>query len=318
MSKNTTTTVGFPEDGDEARVQNLSGAPGEGYQALRPGSHLGEHRPPRPGRKDQLEIDAESGEALGTYTAQALAHAVHRADQEHFARQKDTSPAAYLGHVFGLRGRTYWVRLPWNVSGTWRPRQVRAPQREVAHVDGDRRCIQCGRPLEGRRSDAVFCRQRCKRRYYRRMASSNYQEPPPAGTAWPSGDRADERWRQQYERHEEATRPLSREERAALDWQRRNRGVLHPLLAARWVEAECARVRREAAEYAARQPLKVEDPRDRSSLGSLSRHARESRRLNRPADPHLSILRPGPSSGHGPWDDDGNQCIDAPWSRGRW
>lgn len=52
----------------------------------------------------QVVVDAETGRRLDSYMAQGLAHAAHRADQEHFDRQRDTSPAAYLRHVLGQAG----------------------------------------------------------------------------------------------------------------------------------------------------------------------------------------------------------------------
>ena len=165
--------------------------------------------------------------------------------------------------------------------------------------------------MENRRSDAVFCRQRCRRRYYRRGQSSNYTAP----TAWPFPDRADKRFRDQYESEQVRSQPLTPEERSAVAWQRRNPGPLHPLLQQRLIGHELERQAREAAERSQHEPLKVEDRLDPSSHGSLARRARYDRARNRPQDPHVSILRPGPGrSGPHTWDDE-PQCFDAPVGR---
>ncbi len=181
-------------------------------------------------------------------------------------------------------------------------------------MDDGRQCLQCGRPLENRRSDAIFCRQRCRRRYYRRGQSgrtSNCADP----AAWPFPDRADERFRDQLEQHVARSQPLTPEERSAIAWQRRNPGPLHPLLAQRLIDHERERQAREAEARSQHQPLKVEDRLDPSSHGSLARRARYDRARNRPQDPHVSVLRPGPGrSGPQPFDDE-PQCFDAPVGR---
>ncbi len=181
-------------------------------------------------------------------------------------------------------------------------------------MDDDRSCLQCGGPMEHRRSDAVFCRQRCRRRYYRRGQSgrsSNYADP----AAWPFPDRADERFREQLTAEAVRSQPLTPEEKAAIAWQRRNPGPLHALLAQRLIDHELERQAREAAERSQHEPIKVEVPSDPSSHGSLARRARYDRARNRPADPHVSVLRPGPGrSGPPPFDDE-PQCFDAPVGR---
>lgn len=178
-------------------------------------------------------------------------------------------------------------------------------------MSDERRCLQCGGELTGRRSDAVFCRQRCRKRYGRRSQSSKYIEPPSAGTAGAPEDRADERWHQQLSRHEEAAAPLSPEDHELLARQRRNPGVLLPELRDKQLDQAAEQQRREQAERASHsRPIKPETPLDPFSLGSVARRARESRRINKPADPHLRILRPGPSRSGPPGWDDLPECID--------
>jgi len=165
--------------------------------------------------------------------------------------------------------------------------------------------------MEHRRSDAVFCRQRCRRRYYRSRQSSNYI----AGTGWPFPDRAEERFREQYESERVRSQPLTDQERELLAHQRRNPGVLLPELQQMLLDRATEQQRREAAERSQHQPIKVEERLDPSSHGSLARRARYDRARNRPADPHVSVLRPGPGrSGPHPWDDE-PQCFDAPVGR---
>jgi hypothetical protein len=102
MTTKTNTAVGFPDDGDETQVQNVSGTPGF--------TPPGFPSPPRgiddlvpPGRRRQVQITAQSGEALDARTAGALrAHAARQADQQHYDWQRDIRPAAYLDHVFGV------------------------------------------------------------------------------------------------------------------------------------------------------------------------------------------------------------------------
>src|SRR5512135_2521427 len=94
-----------------------------------------------------------------------------------------------------------------------------------SQVDDARRCMQCGQSLADLRSDAIFCRQRCKRRYYRRRDTSNYTqyEPPPAGNSL-AQDRADREWRRQLAATAIRAEPLTDEEHQALALQRRNPG----------------------------------------------------------------------------------------------
>ena len=56
---------------------------------------------PRP----QVEVDAQSSRLQDSYTAQLLVHAAHREQAEHYDRQRDMSPGAYLAHVIGPRAR---------------------------------------------------------------------------------------------------------------------------------------------------------------------------------------------------------------------
>ncbi len=141
-------------------------------------------------------------------------------------------------------------------------------------MDDDRSCLQCGGPMEHRRSDAIFCRQRCRRRYYRRRQSSNYIDP----TAWPFPDPADERFREQFESERVRSQPLTDQERELLAHQRRNPGVLLPELQQMLLDRATEQQRREAAERSQHQPIKVEDRLDPSSHGSLARRAATTER----------------------------------------
>jgi hypothetical protein len=94
--------IGDPRYG-MAALTNVSGTPGEDPGPSLP--HTGQQATPPPGHKENVQIDAESGARLASYAAQNLEHAAHRAQQEHFARQRDTSPGAYIRHVFGLPNR---------------------------------------------------------------------------------------------------------------------------------------------------------------------------------------------------------------------
>ena len=184
-------------------------------------------------------------------------------------------------------------------------------------MDDGRQCLQCGGPMDNRRSDAVFCRQKCRRRYSRRAESSNYA-PPPSGTSGVlAQSRADETFRRQFANEGIRAMPLTDEERDLLARQRRNPGPLLPELRDKLLEHELERMRREAAEYSQFQPLKPENPFDPSSQASLARRAIASRNANRryAADPNMHVLRPS-QSGPDPLDDL-SECIDAPWARGR-
>jgi hypothetical protein len=177
--------------------------------------------------------------------------------------------------------------------------------------------MQCGRDISDLRSDALFCRQRCKRRYYRRAGSTYSIPPSPASTGLSSEERAEERWRKQLAQHEEATRPLTAEELAARALQRRNPGTLVPF----YRDRELARAKAELAERQAAlkgdpRAIRVEDPYDRSTIGSVARMGQYSRAINHPGNRRGPLLRPGPP-GHDPYDQEA-ECIDAPegWRRG--
>jgi hypothetical protein len=162
-----------------------------------------------------------------------------------------------------------------------------------------------------RRSDAIFCRTRCKRRYYRRRTQSNYLEPPSARTDPLSEYRADRHWQRLHAAHEQAAQPLSPEQRVLLQRQKRNPGVLLPELAAMQLARAIEAQRREQAETYD-QAFAVQDPVHNPDPTVLARRGRLSRRGNRhlAADPHLGIMRPSPGrSGPHDWYDD-NECID--------
>lgn len=185
-------------------------------------------------------------------------------------------------------------------------------------MDDGRRCMQCSEPLQNRRPEAVFCRQKCKRRYYRRTQESKYEPPLPGTSGVLSESRADERFRAAVASHQEASQPLDDYERELLARQRRNRGVLLPELQQRLLNREYERRRAEAAEAARADPIRVQDQLDPSTYTSLARRAILSRNRNsKPQAPDAYILRgqPGPVRYPAAME---AEMIDAPWSRGRW
>jgi hypothetical protein len=92
--------------------------------------------------------------------------------------------------------------------------------------------------------------------------------------------------------------------------------VAHSLVVQRWAEAEAERRRRDDMAY--NQALKVEDPLDPSTRGQLAIRATASRNANRRrTDPRMQMLRPVQPGPH-PDDYESNECVTAPWSRGRW
>ncbi len=167
-------------------------------------------------------------------------------------------------------------------------------------MDDVRRCLQCGEPMQNRKSTAIFHSQRCKRRWYRQAASSNYPEPPRPGTNVRTETHADARFRAAVASHQEASEPLTPEEEKLLALQRRNPGVLLVELQARMLAREFERQRAEAAELARHDPLRVQDQLDPSTRDHLRRRAIQSRsRQNKPQDPNIRALRPAPR--HGPY-----------------
>jgi hypothetical protein len=92
--------------------------------------------------------------------------------------------------------------------------------------------------------------------------------------------------------------------------------VLLPQLRDKLLERELERMRLEAAETSQDQPLKVQDPIHNPDPTVVARRAIQSRRINKPVDPNMHLLRPGQPGPH-PLDDL-PECIPAPWSRGRW
>ena len=186
-------------------------------------------------------------------------------------------------------------------------------------MDDDRRCMQCGQSLAGLRSDAIFCRQRCKRRYYRRKPDSNYIEPPRPGNSI-AQDRADREWRRQLDAEGIRAEPLTDEEHQALAHQRRNPGPMVPFFRQRFVARADAELR--AREAAVRDPraIRPEDTHNRATIGSVAARGRQSRALNKPVEPYREMLRPRPESGpHDPKSQEA-EMSDAPagWRRGRY
>lgn len=199
-----------------------------------------------------------------------------------------------------------------------------------------KRCAWCQEILDDTkrsRRNRLTCSNRCRKalsRDAKRTRSSNstrassvtpddvlYMEPPARRENPFARVDADDRWRSQYAAEAVRSQPLTPEEKAAIAWQKRNPGPLHPLLAQRVIDAERERQAAEAAERARHQPIEVEDPHRPSTMGSVARRARYDRSRNRPQDPHVSILRPGPGrSGPRPWDSsDDPQCLEWPVGR---
>ena len=86
---------------DYALVHRTSSAPDPAvHDVSDPGTPRPPQKPLQP--RAQVVVDAQSGRMLDSHMAQGLVHAAHREHQEHFARQRDTSPGAYLRHLFGL------------------------------------------------------------------------------------------------------------------------------------------------------------------------------------------------------------------------
>lgn len=176
----------------------------------------------------------------------------------------------------------------------------------------------CGQPLTGKRQGALFCKDAHRKRYSRwqqKIRSEGY-EPPPSGPSVLTESRAHDTFRRQLDAEGTRAMPLTDEEIGLLAAQRRNPGVLHPGLHKRLLDREYDRMRQEAEEASRADAIKVENPLDPSTLGSVRRRAIQSRRANRhyPRDPNEHVLRPPPGSGPGPWDDE-PQCISSPWGR---
>ena len=124
---------------------------------------------------------------------------------------------------------------------------------------------------------------------------------------------ADKYWQRQYREAEQAAEPLTARERELLRLQKANPGPLRPELAAIQLARQIEQQRRQQADTYD-QPFAVQDPIHNPDETVLARRGRLSRRLSRhlAADPHMGILRPGPSrSGPHPWDDE-PECIEAP------
>ena len=185
-------------------------------------------------------------------------------------------------------------------------------------MDDVRRCLQCGEPMQNRKSTAIFHSQKCKRRWYRQAAGSNYEPPRPGTSGVVAESRADARFRAALASHREASQPLDDYERRLLALQKRNPGPMLVELQQRMLAREYERQRQEAEETARADPIRVQDQLDPTTYGHVARRAILSRsRQSKPSDPNLRALRPPVESGHGPWDEE-PQCIQAPWSRSRW
>lgn len=183
-----------------------------------------------------------------------------------------------------------------------------------------RSCVVCEKPLDDDkrpRADTATCSKRCRtalwrtRRKIRREGGvpfvsvtrdgyggvASFEPPRPS---FLTGSRADERFRRQLARGKPGHFPTA-EERQLLQRQRRNGGVMLPQLQQRLLDHEYERRRVEAADHQA--AIKVEDPLDPSSRGSLAHRAIQSRNRNRPQAPGLHVLRPPGRQSGAPWDD---------------
>ena len=183
-------------------------------------------------------------------------------------------------------------------------------------------CVVCSRPLDDdrrRRSDARTCSRACRtalwraRRKIRRDGGVPYvgvtadgypavaSFKPPASP----GEIADSRFRVQLSQHEEATRPLTdeeRQERSRLrDLMRRNPGVLLPPLHDRLIENSRKAQALEEASVIRAKPVKVEDRLDPDDRTVVARRGQASRAANRhiTADSNAYVDRPyaGPPPG---------------------
>ena len=180
-------------------------------------------------------------------------------------------------------------------------------------------CMQCGKPLEGKRRGALFCKDRCRKRFdrWQKKAVSDGYDPPVSRTSSINESRADDTFRRQLASAATRTLPLTDEERILLARQKRNPGPLMPELAKIQLDRAVELQQREIAEAARANPLRVQDQLDPTTYGHLARRAILSRsRQSKPQDPNLRVLRPPVEPGHGPWDEE-PQCIQAPWSRPR-
>ena len=179
-------------------------------------------------------------------------------------------------------------------------------------------CLQCGKPLTGKRQGALYCKDRCRKRFGRhqeKLAETGYA-PPLSRTSAIYESRADQRFRAALAGEGIRAQPLTDDERELLARQRLNPGVLLPELQARLIEVDAER-RLELAETYDDRPLKVEDRFTNPDSTVVARRAIQSRRINKPVDPNAYILRPS-QSGPSHYPGDLPECIDAPWSRGRW
>lgn len=174
-------------------------------------------------------------------------------------------------------------------------------------------CMYCGRPLEGKRAGALFCKDSHRKRFdrYQKKIGADGHDPPVSRTSALNESRADRAFRSALAAESTRAAPLTDEERQLLAAQRRNPGVLLPQLHQRLLDHELER-RRALAEEAV-NPIKVEDPYDATTLGSRARRAQQSRRNNRPVNGNLYALRPPVQSG--PYPGDEPQCIQAPVGR---
>lgn len=177
-------------------------------------------------------------------------------------------------------------------------------------------CMYCGRPLEGKRAGALFCKDSHRKRFdrYQKKRGADGYDPPVSRTSSINESRADSTFRRQLANESIRATPLSEYERTLLARQKRNPGPLIPELQQIALDRANELQQREIAEAARADPIMVEDQLDPGTRGHLARRAIQSRsRQGKPVDPNLRALRPSPRPG--PYPDDLPECFTAPWAR---
>jgi hypothetical protein len=179
-------------------------------------------------------------------------------------------------------------------------------------------CMQCGKPLEGKRRGALFCKDRCRKRFdrWQKKVGAEGYDPPISRTSALIESRADRAFRAALASEGVRAQPLTDEERQLLARQRRNPGPLLPELQQIALNHEYERMRLETAEAARADPIRPQSQLDPSTYGHLARRAVQSRsRSSKPGHPDLRALRPAaPGPSRYPRDIEA-EMTDAPWGR---